>query len=403
MVGRGRTMLNDEELIRLIECGESDRVEFTIAANDLDKLRKAICAFANDLPGHKQPGVLFVGLEDDGRCANLSIDDALLQKLGGLRSEGKILPFPSLEVAKKNLRGCEVAVVQVEPSDNPPVKMDGRCWIRTGPRRAQASPEEERRLTEKRRWGNLPYDMQGVAGATVENDLDVQRFQNEYLPAAVSPEVLAENRRDEREQMKALRLVTRDGTPTVTAILMLGKNPHDWFPGAYVQFVRYDGEEVPAPVLDQAELIGPLSDQLREADRLLKRHISTALDTEGDRHVEKPDYPFIALRELVRNAVVHRNYENSHTPVRVTWLNGHIQISSPGSVYGAVTKQNFGTPDATSYRNPSLAEAMKNQGFMERFGMSIPLARQALEANGNPPPEFDVQDTFVFATIRKPR
>jgi len=167
--------------------------------------------------------------------------------------------------------------------------------------------------------------------------------------------------------------------------------------------VRYDGEEVPAPVLDQVKLIGPLSDQLREADRLLKRHISTALDTEGERHVEKPDYPFIALRELVRNAVVHRNYENSHTPVRVTWLNGHIQISSPGSIYGAVTKQNFGTPDATSYRNPSIAEAMKNQGFMERFGMGIPLARRALAENGNPPPEFDVQDTFVFATIRKSR
>ena len=396
-------MLSDEELIRLIEGGESDRVEFTVATNDLDKFRKAICAFANDLPGSERPGILFIGIDNKGRCANLHIDDALLSQLGGLRSDGKILPFPSMEVDKKNLRGCEVAVVQVEPSDNPPVKMDGRCWIRTGPRRAQASPEEERRLTEKRRWGNVPYDMQGVAGATVENDLDMQRFQNEYLPAAVSPEVLAENRRDEREQMKALRLVTRDGTPTVTAILMLSKNPHDWFPCAYVQFVRYDGDEVPAPILDQAKLIGPLSDQLREADRLLKLQISTALDTKGERHVEKPDYPFIALRELVRNAVVHRNYENSHTPVRVTWFNGHIQISSPGSVYGAVTKQNFGTPDATSYRNPSIAEVMRNQGFMERFGMGILLARQALAENGNPPPEFDVQDTFVFATIRKSR
>ena len=396
-------MLSDEELIRLIEGGESDRVEFTVATNDLDKFRKAICAFANDLPGSERPGILFIGIDNKGRCANLHIDDALLSQLGGLRSDGKILPFPSMEVDKRNLRGCEVAVVQVEPSDNPPVKMDGRCWIRTGPRRAQASPEEERRLTEKRRWGNVPYDMQGVAGATVENDLDMQRFQNEYLPAAVSPEVLAENRRDEREQMKALRLVTQDGTPTVTAILMLGKNPHDWFPCAYVQFVRYDGNEVPAPILDQAKLIGPLSDQLREADRLLKLYVSTALDTKGERHVEKPDYPFVALRELLRNAVVHRNYESSHTPVRVTWLNGHIQISSPGSVYGAVTKQNFGTPDATSYRNPSIAEAMRNQGFMERFGMGILLARQALAENGNPPPEFDVQDTFVFATIRTSR
>ena len=396
-------MLSDEELIRLIEGGESDRIEFTAAANDLDKLREAICAFANDLPGNKRPGLLFVGLEDDRRCANVTVDDALLQRLGGLRGDGKILPFPVMEVAKRNLRGCDVAVIQVEPSDNPPVKTDGRCWIRTGPRRAQATPEEERHLTEKRRWGNVPYDMQGVAGATVENDLDLQRFRNEYLLTAVSPEVLAQNERDEREQMKALRLVTPDGTPTVTAVLMLGKNPRDWFPGAYIQFVRYDGDEIPSPIVDQAELSGALSDQLREADRLLKRHISVALDTQGDRHVKKPDYPSVALRELVRNAVIHRNYENSNTPVRITWFSDHVQISSPGTVYGAVTKQNFGTPDATSYRNPSVAEAMNRQGFMERFGIGIQTARQALAENGNPPPEFIVQDTFVFAIIRKSR
>ena len=393
-------MLNDEKLIRLIEGGESDRTEFPSTVNDLDKLRKAICAFANDLPGHKQPGVLFVGLEDDGRCANLSIDDALLQKLGGLCRDGKILPFPSMEVDKRNLRGCDVAVVQVEPSDNPPVKMDGRCWIRTGPRCAQASSENKRRLTEKRRWGNVPYDMQGVIGTTVEADLDMPKFQNEYLPAAVSPEVLAENRRDEREQMKALRLVTQDGIPTVTAILVLGNRPSDWFPVAYIQFVRFAGKEATAPVVDQSELNGTFSDQMRDVDHLLKRHISIALDTSGQIHIEKPDYPLLALRELVRNAVIHRNYENSNAPVRISWFNDHVEISSPGSVYGAVTKENFGK-SVTDYRNPSIAGAMKSQGFMERFGTGIPTARKELEENGNPPPKFDVQDTFVFAAIRK--
>ena len=396
-------MLSNDELALLIEGGESDRVEFTGAVNDLDKLRKAICAFANDLPRHEKPGILFVGLEDDGRCADVVVDDNLLQKLGGLRGDGKILPFPVMEVAKRNLGGCDVAVIQVAPSDNPPVKMDGRCWIRTGPRRAQANPEEERRLTEKRRWGNVPYDMQGVAGTTVEDDLDVQRFRNEYLPATVSPEVLAQNERDEHEQMKALRLVTRDDTPTVTAILMLGKNPRIWFPGAYIQFVRYDGEEIPSPIVDQSELKGALPDQLREVDQLLKLQVSTVLDTREDRNVEKPDYPLEALRELVRNAVIHRNYQNSNTPVRITWFNDRVQISSPGSVYGEVTKQNFGKPDVTSYRNPSIAEAMKSQGFMERFGRGIPTARRALAENGNPPPDFAVGDTFVFATIgRRP-
>ena len=201
--GRGRGLLGDTELIARIESGESDRVEFTASTNDLDKFRQAICAFANDLPGNGEPGLLFIGLEDDGRCAGSTIDDDLLKTLGELRTDGKMLPFPFMEVAKRRLCDCDVAVVQVEPSDNPPMKVDGRCWIRIGPRRGQATAEEERRLTEKRRWGNVPYDMQGVPGATVEADLDMRAFENDYLPCAVSPEVLAENRRDRGEQLLA--------------------------------------------------------------------------------------------------------------------------------------------------------------------------------------------------------
>lgn len=393
-------MLSDEELTRLIDDGESDRVEFTGAVRDMDKLRQAICAFANDLPNHNQPGVLFVGLNDDGGCANLSIGDDLLQKLGGLRGDGSMLPFPNMTVAKRALRDCQVVVIQVEPSDNPPVRADGHCWIRAGPRRAQATAEEERRLTEKQRWGNLPFDMHGVAGASVEADLDMRRFETEYLPAAVPPEVLEENARARDDQLKALRLITPDGMPTVTAILMLGIDPRRWFPGAYIQFVRYDGEAVTDPIIDQAELSGALSDQLREADALLRRNIATALDARQSRHVETPDYPFVALRELTHNAVIHRNYESSHTPVRITWLSDRVEITSPGSVFGPVSIENFGATNATAYRNPTIAEAMKNMGFMERFGIGIQRAYKALEENGNLSPTFDVQGGFVSVTVR---
>ena len=394
-------MLSDQELENILNEGESDRVEFTESTRDFDKIRKTICAFANDLSDHRKPGFVFIGTKDDGSCADLTIDDELLQRLGGLRSDGKILPFPGMEVGKRTLNGGEVAVIQVEPSGNPPVKVDGRCWIRVGPRRGQATAEDERRLTEKRRWGNLPYDMQGVKGSLIENDLDMRRFENEYLPVSVSPEVLEQNDRIPEEQLRALRLTAQDGTPTVTAILVLGKDPHYWFPGAYIQFVRYAGNEVTDAILDQAGLSGPLPDQLHEIDRLLKLNISTALNTRGETHVEEPDYPFEALRELVRNAVIHRNYETSNTPVRVTWFADNVVISNPGSVYGSVTRGNFGQPDATAYRNPTVAEAMKNMGFMQRFGIGIITARKALEENGNPPPEFTIEETFVFVKIKK--
>lgn len=393
-------MLNNQELEKIISRGESDCVEFTESTGDLDKFRQAICAFSNDLPNHRKPGFIFIGIKDDGSPADLSIDDELLQKLSGLRDDGKILPFPTMEVGKKILNAGEVAVVQVSPSDNPPVKVAGRCWIRVGPRCAQASAEEERRLTEKRRWGNVPYDMQGVIGASMKGDLNRRRFENEYLPAAVSPEVLEENNRSIEDQFQALRLTTQDGTPTVTAILIVGKDPCYWFPGAYIQFVRHAGNAITDPIADHQEIRGTLPQQLRELDQVLKANIRTALDVSGETHIEKPDYPREALREIMRNAVIHRNYQGSNSPVRITWFDDGIEIISPGSTFGEVTRDNFGA-GITDYRNPTIAEAMKNLGFMQRFGIGIATARKALKKNGNPPLEFDVQDTFIVTTIKK--
>ena len=394
-------MLSDAELIDLIEGGENDRVEFTALVKDLDKIRIAICGFANDLPDHKQPGVLFIGLNDDGSCANLTIDDDLMQRVGGVSRDGKTHPFPNAVVAKKELQGCQIAVIQVEPSENPPVRVDGRCWIRSGPRREQATAEDERRLTEKRRWGSLPYDMHGVPNTTVGNDIDILKFQSEYLPSAVSREAQKENQRTSEEQMTALRLVALDGTPTVTAILMLGTDPMYWFPGAYIQFVRYDGTEITDSVRDHATLSGTLPEQLTAAEILLNLNIVKSLSISGARHTNKQSYPYDALRELVHNAVIHRNYENSNTPVRITWLEDRVEVISPGSAYGIVSRENFGTANLTAYRNPTIAEAMKNLGFIEHFGRGIAKARRALEINGNPPLEFDVQDNFILATIRR--
>jgi ATP-dependent DNA helicase RecG len=197
-VGRGRSkeeqMLSQWELERLMVDLESDRVERKASPSDRDKIRQAICAFANDLPDYRQPGVVLVGVNDDGTCSRLLITDELLRTLADMRSDGNILPFPVMTVQKRQLAGCEVAVVEVMPSDSPPVRFNGRVWIRVGPRRAQATAEEERRLTEKRRWGNLPLDQQQVVGAS-NDDLVLELFRDTYLPAAVAPDVLMENQR----------------------------------------------------------------------------------------------------------------------------------------------------------------------------------------------------------------
>ena len=162
--------------------------------------------------------------------------------------------------------------------------------------------------------------------------------------------------------------------------------------------MRYGGKDGTDPIKDQKEVRGTLTQQLRQIDEILKVHISTGMQFE-ERHQELPDYPEVALRELIRNAVIHRNFESSNTPVRVSWFSDRVQIVNPGPTFGEVTRDNLGHPGITSYRNPTIAEAMKNLGFMERFGTGIQRARAALRDNGNPPPEFAAEDPFVSVTI----
>ena len=174
-------MLSDDELRGLLHHGEADHVERTQSLTDRRKFGEAICAFANDLPDRRRVGVLFVGVRDDGHCANVSIEEQILQTLMGFRTDGTILPPPVISVRRHSLDGCTMAIVEVAPSDNPPIKYDGRVCIRIGPRRGFATSEEERRLIEKRRWGALPFDQQPVPRATLQ-DVDVLRFREEYFP-----------------------------------------------------------------------------------------------------------------------------------------------------------------------------------------------------------------------------
>jgi ATP-dependent DNA helicase RecG len=332
---------------------------------------------------------------------NLPITDQLLLTLSDMRSDGNILPMPVMSVEKKVLGGCEVAVVQVEPSFYPPIRFKGRTWIRVGPRRATATAEEERRLNERRAAHNLPWDLQPINVAKLE-DLDVDFFQRTYLPSAIAPDVLEQNGRTVEQQLASLRfLIGPDDVPSIVGIIALGKSPADFVPGAYVQFLRLDGTELTDDIIDQKDIHGPLSQVLTDIDAIMTANIRTATNIVAEvTEVRAPDYPIAALQQLVRNAIMHRDYQTSNAPTRVYWFSDRIEIQNPGGPYGQVTIEKFGQPGITDYRNPNVAEVMKTLGFVQRFGVGISVAKQQLADNGNPAPVFEVQPNHISVTIR---
>lgn len=395
--------MEGQELERLAADLESDRVERKSSAGDMDPLRRAICALANDLPDHRTAGVLLVGLDDRGSCASLAIDDQLLTRLADVRSDGLLLPFPVITVQRREVAGCDVVVICVEAAEAPPIRYRGRVYVRVGPSTRLASPEEERRLAERRRSRDLPYDIRPVPSASLE-DLDLDLFVQMYLPAALSADVLEQNQRSTYQQLASLRFATSGGSPapTVLGLVVAAFDPRRFVPGSYIQFLRIDGTGLSDPIRDQKEIDGPLPELLRTLDEVLQAHVSVASDaTSSTIEIRQPDYPIVALQQLSRNAVMHRNYEATNAPVRITWFNDRIELQNPGGPFGQVTRSNFGQPGVTDYRNPHLAEAMKNLGYVQRFGLGIPIARRELERNGNPLPEFHPEDAHTLVILRR--
>ncbi|MFH0798817.1 MAG: ATP-binding protein [Pseudomonadota bacterium] len=390
-----------EKMLSDLETDNAERKE-SFRGDAPTKVREAVCAFANDLPNHGKPGIVFVGARDDGNPSGLAVTDELLRQLADIKTDGNIVPPPTLTVSKHVLQGKEMAVITVWPSDSPPVSYKGHICIRIGPRRCIASAQDERLLNEKRRHGDRPFDVRAVPSSAL-TDLDRRRFEEEYLPAAFASDVLAANERSYEQRLAATKMVVAadEPTPTVLGLLVLSVRTRDFIPGAYVQFLRIAGRELADPVSDEQVIDGSVVDVLRRIDEKLSSHNRTAVDlTGGSLERRSSLYPMPALQQLVRNAIMHRSYEATNAPVRVTWYDDRIEIINPGGPYGAVTKENFGQPGVSDYRNPSLAEALRVLGFVQRFGVGIATARRELQANGNPLPEFEVTASHVGVTLR---
>ena len=396
---------SDRELTAMLHDLESDYVERkeSFAGDTPKRAREAVCAFANDLPNHNKAGVLFIGATDNGKPNGLKITDRLLLTLSDIKTDGNILPFPVMTVEKRILDNAEIAVVTVLPSDSTPVKYDDRIWIRTGPRRSLANEQEERILSEKRQEKNVPLDLQPVYRSTI-SDLSRGFFEDEYLPAAIAKEILEANNRSYEERLAACKMIVsvEDTTPTFLGLMAIGKKPRFHIGGAYIQFLRIDGLDQMAPIIDEQEIEGRILEMYRLAETKFKAYNKRAIDVfSGPTHVIKSDYPETAFRQILCNAILHRRYDENNAPIHFYWYNDRIEINSPGGPFGEITVENFGKPGLVSYRNRNLAEAMKNLDLGQRFGFGIKWARETMEENGNPPLEFNVSNSNVCCILRK--
>lgn len=282
--------------------------------------------------------------------------------------------------------------------------MRGTVYVRSGPTTRKARPIDEQVLAERRRARDLPFDARPVSTAALD-DLNLEAFKNEYLPRAVSEEVLEENERSVAHQLRSLRLAhaTPVGLhPTVTGVLLLSADPAYYVPGAWVDFLRIDGNDLDAPVTDHARFSAPLAELVERVEGKLRAHVRTSVSLDGPREERTKNYPMAALREVFRNALLHRSYEGTSAPTRVYWFDDRVEIISPGGPFGIVKVDDFGQPGVTDYRNRNLASVMAALGYAQQFGRGFAIARRALAENANPHLDLQPTLTSVRVVLRPP-
>lgn len=388
-------MITKDEIQSLLHSTETYRIERTISTGNMDKFCEAICAFANDLPDSRKKGYLLIGAYDDGRLSGLKVDDDLLKKISGIRSDGNILPLPVMTVDRIEFPEGDLLLAEVSPSLFPPVRYRGRVFVRIGPRRDIANEAEERLLTERRAAYMATFDATPCLGSSLD-DLELDYIRNTYLPAVVDPDILNQDKRDIKDKLASIHLYDRKhDCPTYGAIILFGKNPRYYMPGNYVQYVRFQGTEKGGEVLNEKRFQGPLYKMLPVLESFVSDAIITQRPVTASLFREKTiiNYPKNALRELIMNACMHRDYQ-ANMPIRLYQFDNHIEIMNAGGLYGEARPENF--PMVNDYRNPIVAEAMKEMKYVNMFNQGVKRVQDMLRQNGNKEAEFDVSKLTVF-------
>ena len=199
------------------------------------------------------------------------------------------------------------------------------------------------------------------------------------------------------EQAYEMLQLTKDGVPTLAAIMNFGLYPQGYLPQMAITAIVVPGTQIgdvaddDARFIDNKRIEGTLTDMLEEAMAFCVRNMKTRtiIDLNTGKHVNKTEYPRGAIREAILNALIHRDYSHhtEGTPIQINFFTDRLEIHSPGSLYGRMTVEQLGIA-RLDQRNPALAVMAETLLGAENRYSGIPTIRREMAEYGLPEPVF---------------
>lgn len=357
---------------------------------DVEALAECMVAFANG-----SGGLVVLGLDADGRLTEeIYPEDAesALQHAIGMCKPPVPGYWQTIPTAYGNLIG-----IRVDRSDDLHSLDDGRILVRSGRDNRPLSGDEVTQLAAGRTTGD--YEEEVVAGAT-QADFN-EAILAEYIAKRKERGAAAvESRADLLFEIGAVNV---DGLPTVAGMLLFGKNPQAFLPQSGVVFVRFANmepgamEEGSAGYGRRDEITGPLARIVERAWNIVWEEMRVGAIVNRLEREEVTEYPKLAVRESIINAVCHRDYRIKGRRTEIRMYPDRLEIISPGGLPGYMTLENL--VEEHFSRNPRIVNGLYQWGYIEELGLGIDLMIEEMAQAGQIPPKFKATDYSFTVTL----
>lgn len=393
-----------EELVGKVQSFNSEFSNLEVKEAHMDcpkKLYDTISAFSNNTGG----GVLLFGLKEAADFEVVGVYDAAdLQKK--ITAQCKQMQ----PIVRAVFTCCRIGRKTVVAAEIPEIDIADKPCFYTGKGRLTGSyirvGDSDEQMTE---YEVYSYD---AFRKKYQDDIrTVERLSFSMLDKNKLDQytIALKNRKTKlamvpTEEIYELMGIVRGGVPTLTGMLMFGKYPQGYFPQLCITAVVVPGIElgetgsVGERFIDNKRIDGTLPEMLEDAVRFVYKNITvkTIINQKTGERRDRTEYPLEAIREIVLNALIHRDY-SIHTegmPIQLLLFKNRLEIKSPGGLYGRFKINNIGKvqPDT---RNPVLATMMEDLGLTENRYSGIPTIYRTMKAFGLKEPTFtDVRGCF---------
>ena len=372
--------------------GENLHTEFKAWPIHAGDLAAAIVAFANT-----DGGQIFLGVQNDGDVSGVADIDQAMQFVDNVAFNNCA---PPVTVVQETVEGTDgLVIVNVAKGDGRPYRTNrGQYYIRTTSGRRHASQEELLRLFQSSE--SLFYDEIPMWKSSLD-DFEADAVQE--MLEAIQDQGFDLSGMPRDRLLRNWRLVEGDNEQprgTVAGLLLLGRDPQRFLPHAYLSALRIPGLDISIPPIDQKRIVGRLFDMLSDSLRFLDFHLLRRHRIRGLEPEVLLEFPVACLREILVNALAHRDYTVAG-PIRLLIFDDRVEVRSPGGLPNSVRLDQL-PAGVHVLRNPTVYNLLLKRGLVTDAGSGIPRTIRLLQEVGSKP-SFRLEGNEFVVVLRRVR